>query len=1464
MQREGVSQVSRTLSSRAFTSRGHLRAAVAKHFKYAVGGGRFAPERARTQICTVAAWVGLALLWASLAAPSAASAAATRNFDTQISGLTPPSAPVQGPFRSPYGVAIGPADNAWVLDEGTSALSELNPSGGYLSQITGAGSRRLAINRSTGEIYTVAGDGPNAIGVYASNGALLRQISFGYSGCGEIAIAVDNSGGAGGPGEGEQGRLYVTYNCSVRGVQALDPNGNPVNFSASAGYIFGNEITGTPAGEFERPGRVVATNSHGDFYIFGRVTGEENGAVYEFAPSGSLIGTISGAEIPGGFGDIESIAVDPTNGNLLFAGYNGESTIFEFSEAGKFLEKFTGISAGSPFRAITGIAVSSSGYLYAADPYAGVVDVFLPLGLGPLPEATTETATEIERNTATLHARAALGGGSNITKCRFEYSIAADYKPWAEPEPYAATAPCLNSADETVGTTGKPIEGTTALHAPIAGLHAGDTFHFRISLSNGDEVPRNGSDESLETPPAVTGVKTLSATEITNKSTLLHGSYTGEDIPTTYRFEYTTEADFEDHGYGTAFKVPIPNAEAPEGSGEVLVPPLEASGLVPNTAYVYRLVATNKFGTSFSENQPFTTFQPPTIEGFFTSHVTATSADLEAKINPEGFTTECHFEYGRTTSYGSSVLCPEPLTGDEGIQVVVPIAELETGATYHFRVITQSKWGVVTSEDQTFEFFPRKCPNAAIRNQTGTAYLPDCRAYELVSPPNANGTLLYAGGPNTGQATNPPRFSFTGVFGALPGANPVNSVGDLYVATRSDSGWSSRYVGLPGNEAGCVGGPPNYPLSHIVYPNPPYITNSVPANPAMERFLIWNDGTPVACFDGTSPFSDTNWAQDSPSNAPYMYNAEGTLIRRLPTDFPGESNDLESALKCPYATQDTVTPPCTSEVTASEDLSHFVFSSNTTSFAPGGLAKVPGSAYDNNLATGTLQLISLTASGKNIPQDPVFAKTPPQTYSGIIEVAGGEEEFLRFPAVSSDGSHILISTATEGTTVCRNGGEIRFGLCPRFTATPVHLYMRVGDAVTYEIAEGKPVTYVGMTPDGSKVFFTSEEHLTSEDPGHVGASLYMWSQKGEEEHHPLTLISKGESEEPGASGNTGDCHPALRSGVRWTTSCSAVPISTYFYSFLTGGAGGNGFSDSAISANGDIYFYSPEQLEGTKGIPGLANIYDYREGKARYVTTLKPEEKCTKTGVLGVDTVCTPEAVLRINVNPNDTHMAFVTGSRLSAYENAGHLEMYSYTPASGALVCDSCNPDGQPASADVHASQDGLFMTNDGRTFFATNESLVPQDTNEGPDVYEFVEGRPQLITPGTGTASIGGAAFSFTAANELPGLVGVSASGTDVYFDTFDGLISGDRNGNFFRFYDARINGGFASPPPAQPCAAAEECHGQGNEPPELPTQGTAARLAGGNVTPGQPAKRLKRHKRKARRGHRRVRHEKRRRAR
>ncbi len=123
---------------------------------------------------------------------------------------------------------------------------------------------------------------------------------------------------------------------------------------------------------------------------------------------------------------------------------------------------------------------------------------------------------------------------------------------------------------------------------------------------------------------------------------------------------------------------------------------------------------------------------------------------------------------------------------------------------------------------------------------------------------------------------------------------------------------------------------------------------------------------------------DANWELASPSNAPYMCNADGTLAQRLPTDLPAQSGAARSGAQVPVFPEEDRTPPCTSEVAASADLSHFVFSSNTTSFSeppePAGLTKAPGSAYDDDIAAGTVKLISLQRTAKTSPRTPSSPK----------------------------------------------------------------------------------------------------------------------------------------------------------------------------------------------------------------------------------------------------------------------------------------------------------------------------------------------------------------------------------------------------------------------------------------------------------------------------------------------------------
>jgi hypothetical protein len=675
------------------------------------------------------------------------------------------------------------------------------------------------------------------------------------------------------------------------------------------------------------------------------------------------------------------------------------------------------------------------------------------------------------------------------------------------------------------------------------------------------------------------------------------------------------------------------------------------------------------------------------------------------------------------------------------------------------------------------------------------------------------------------------------------------------------------------------------------------ITNGVLTNPSMDRFLNFLDGTGVSCAFGAGYVSDQNALVAPPSMAPFLWGSDGVLQQRLPAGLAANTAALE-ALKCPYESGNAADNlgECAGETTASGDLSHLVFSSADFSFSepgePAGLTLAPGSAYDQDLATGKVSLISrlpAALGGGAIPQDPTFANAPRYTGNGTGK-AGGPEEFIRFPAVSEDGSHVLMSTATTGSPLeCGVGAGATTYPCERYVEEPLHLYMRIGGGEfgeTYEIAEDSatheptPVTFVGMTPDGSKVFFTSEVHLTPENPEHGGAGLYMWSAaKAEAGEQPLTLISKGPSEAPGAPGNTADCHPVAaplrgnsmseqlgvlegynrlplyKEARPWTSSCGIVSYAGYHYSWLTGGrggsgfegtSGGSGFTPAAIAANGDIYFYSPERLDGVHGENGQQNLFLYRNGQLQYVTTLAPERRCGPFTTVDWN-FCSDGPIVRLQVTSDDSRMAFVTASRITPYDNAGHLEMYTYDPASGEIHCVSCNPNGQAATADVFASEDGLFLTDDGRVFFSTEESLIPRDTNDGIDVYEYVAGRPQLITPGTGVASPGSPGGNSRIA---PGLIGVSADGTDVYFSTLDPLIPEDHNGNFLRFYDARTNGGFPRPAPAQPCAAAEECHGPGTEAPLLPTQATGASLSGGNFKAGKHhRKKRKQDKRKRR---------------
>jgi hypothetical protein len=972
--------------------------------------------------------------------------------------------------------------------------------------------------------------------------------------------------------------------------------------------------------------------------------------------------------------------------------------------------------------------------------------------------ATSDPATNIQKTSADLN-----GAFVNFGQ------EAHYYFEWGETEAYGHTTPL------PPGAAISPIPYTTMTVPPItiSGLDGATAYHYRLVVTD-SEGTATGNDATFTTP-SVANLRADAASAVTDHSAELNASFDGDgSYETHYYFEWGPTT-----GYGNTTPVPPGNAVAP-GSGRINVPPVPITGLIEGATYHFRVVASNSLGTTVSSDRTFNAAEAPSVGGISSRKVTASSAELVGEVNPHSAQTSYHFEWGNTTAYGNSIPVPDAGVGSgtSPVPVAAQLEGLSAGVTYHFRLVATNQYGTTRSVDQSFGFYPPACPNAQVRQETRSNTLPDCRAYELASPSFAQGALIMPlDGPNSGLATNPARLAYGTVFGLLPEetGEPINSTGDLYVSTRTSTGWFQKYIGRGGSQTQEMGGPPvNVTASMAFKVDSSRNQLGTQVSPQMDKIIDYDRGWP----GGLGQLGE-------PSNAPYVWDSStGKLLERWPSNLA----QIEGGM-------DFVGVP-----QASADFSHFVFSSNLV-FAdggehsdqeivcdgcagtdPGGFPELPkASVYDNDLATGAVVLASRREDG-----------TPFQGY--VFDV-------------SDDGSHILMGDEPPAHSTDPIYQAPANSHVPAEVLGP--LYLRIDAQRTVEIAPGRHIRYIGGTADGSTAYLTSDEQLSADDHD-SSTDLYVWRQS---EPEKLTLVSVG----PGGTGNGDAC------SASWVSGCGVVIIQFESYAKVPGGEGGNSVSDNFIaSKSGDIYFESPEQLVTGKGDPDQVNLYLYREGTVRYVTTMRPGTHCQSIEFVG--TYCSDGPVARMQVTPDGSHMAMVTDSNLTSYDGASKLEMYTFDPQSGRVTCASCRPDGEPPVSDVHASQNGLFQTDDGRVFFSTEDALVPRDTNQAIDVYEYTEGKASLISSGLAPKV---ELLTALVPQNAPGLVSVSANGTDVYFATRDTLVTQDHNGEEFKIYDARTGGGFPAERVESKCPSADECHGPGAAQPALPADRTSAGL-------------------------------------
>ncbi len=210
----------------------------------------------------------------------------------------------------------------------------------------------------------------------------------------------------------------------------------------------------------------------------------------------------------------------------------------------------------------------------------------------------------------------------------------------------------------------------------------------------------------------------------------------------------------------------------------------------------------------------------PIITAQYAASVASSSAEVRANINSHFWPdTTYHLQWGegdcKTDPAGcqNTELLPGAQLGSEN-DVPTPTAGvvltgLKPDTTYHFRFIAKSSgggpvFGVGAEErDATFHTYPqplphKSCPNQAFRTGSQAA-LPDCRAYEMVSPIAKQGgdviALLEVNGlPATVQQATPggERLTYS-AFRAFadPRSSPYTS---QYLATRGPQGWVTEAI----------------------------------------------------------------------------------------------------------------------------------------------------------------------------------------------------------------------------------------------------------------------------------------------------------------------------------------------------------------------------------------------------------------------------------------------------------------------------------------------------------------------------------------------------------------------------------------------------------------------------------------------------------------------------------------------
>lgn len=214
-------------------------------------------------------------------------------------------------------------------------------------------------------------------------------------------------------------------------------------------------------------------------------------------------------------------------------------------------------------------------------------------------------------------------------------------------------------------------------------------------------------------PAVVTG----SANGVSQTGAVLHGTVNPNGSSTTYFFQWGLTTGYGDNGK----PLPAGSGLKPVGVHET------ASRLIPGTVYHYRLVATNRFGTTAGADRAFKTagHPPPGVETGPATGVSASGATLTGAVNPAGAATTWWFQWGASPSLGQQT---QPQTVPAGAKPASVSSSLQgllaSGTIYYYRLVA-SHGSAATSFGAVGSFMsypnPRPIPRVIARTKPARA-----------------------------------------------------------------------------------------------------------------------------------------------------------------------------------------------------------------------------------------------------------------------------------------------------------------------------------------------------------------------------------------------------------------------------------------------------------------------------------------------------------------------------------------------------------------------------------------------------------------------------------------------------------------------------------------------------------------------------------------------------------------------